>query len=341
MKMSDPKTPRSKSHSRSSDGGKSGKVLRAVLSCIFSFMVALSLFAASTACIVRGVLSEKYTISCIAPSYYDGLKESLEKDAWDYTIPTGIEPSVTKDIFDTATMKSDMENYIGSTFKIRKYTIDTSSQGAVLKERVYDFLKSEGTPTEPVNPADSEVELDEESVKAYNDAVEATNTAVDEYVDEIMELYRKSIKIAALDYIVKVGNEYQKYFPFLMIISVLFGLINGFFCMKVHRLPHRGLRYLVYAFGAGFLMTFTIPFIIYLNGFYNRLNIAPAYFKEFMIAYVKGALAMFMVVSQIWLLIAIILGVLVAILRKKRLRSEARPEEKGVSAEDDASLIIK
>ena len=75
-------------------------------------------------------------------------------------------------------------------------------------------------------------------------------------------------------------------------------------------------------------MTFLAPFLIYLNGFFNRLSITPVYFKEFIVAYVKGTLALFMVISQAWLLIAIILGVVVMILRKKRLKSAESSHEK-------------
>ena len=328
---------------KGTEKGGSKRVVRTILSCVFSFMVALSLFFLSTVCIVRIVLSESFLKSCITDSYYTGVKEDVETDAWDYTIPTGIDPSVTEGLFNEAMIRLDLENYISSTFKIRQYTINTSSQEEVLREKVMAFLEAEGTPTETVNPADSEVELDEESVNAYNEAVETMKSAVDDYVNDIMDIYRKRIKITALDYIVKYGNEYSNYFPLLLIISVLFGVLNGFFCMKVHRLPHRGLRYLVYAFSGGFLMTFLAPFIVYLNGFFNRLSITPVYFKEFIVAYVKGTLALFMVISQAWLLIAIILGIIVAVLRKKSLRNHSKSsgrreqenKEEGLNEEAD------
>ena len=303
------------------------RIIRTVLSCLFSFLTALSLLVISTACIARIVLSEDYMKFCMDPSYYEGLKESLDEEIWDYTIPTGIDPEVTEGIFDEATIRSDMEAFIENTFKIRQYTIDTSRQETALKEKVIAFLEAEGTPTEPVNVEDYETELDEDSVKAYNEAVEETNAAVDEYVSEIMEKYCKRIKTTPLDYVVKIGNDFQKYFPFLLIISILLGLINTFLCVKIHRLPHRGLRYLVYAFSGGFLMTFTAPFIVYLNGFYNRLGITPVYFKDFLAAFIKGALALFMITAQIWLLIAIILGIIVAVLRKKSIKN--RKESSG------------
>ena len=69
-------------------------------------------------------------------------------------------------------------------------------------------------------------------------------------------------------------------------------------------------------------MVFLAPFIAFLNGFYNRLGITPDYFKEYMVTYIKGVLAQFMIVSQIWLLIAIILGVVVLLLRKKAMKSD-------------------
>lgn len=326
--MNDQKTTAKNSRHVNHDNGKSKRIIRVVLSCIFSFMLALSLFIVSVVFVLRYALSEKYTISCIDSSYYTGLKKELEEDIWDYTIPTGIDPSVTVDIFDTKTIQNDLLAYIRNSFKIRQYTFNTSAQESVLRERVYSFLESEGVQTELVNPESSETELDEESVKAYNAAVNETNKAVDAYVSEIMDYYKKSLKIVGLDYLVKIGNEYQKYLSLLLIISILFGVLNGFLCVKVHKLPHRGIRYLVYGLGGGFLMTFTAPFIVYLTGFYNRLAISPDYFRGFLVAFIKGILALFMVTSQIWLLIAIILGFLVMILRKKRLRSDANSHEK-------------
>ena len=342
--MSNQNTTAKNSRHASSNRSNSKQIIRTILSCIFSFMLALSLFVFSIVLVVRFALSEKYTISCIDSSYYyTELKQNLEEEIWDYTIPTGVDPSVTVDIFDTETIQNDLQAYIGNTFRIRQYTINTSAQETVLKERVYAFLETEGTPTEPVNPEDSETELDEESVKAYNAAVDETNKAVDEYVSEIMDIYRKSIKLVGLDYLVKIGNEYQKYLSLILIISILFGALNGFFCMKVHKLPHRGLRYLVYGFSGGFLMTFIAPFIVYLTGFYNRLIISPDYFRGFLVAFIKGVLALFMVTSQIWLLIAIILGIIVAVLRKKSLRKHSKSsgrreqenKEEGLNEEAD------
>ncbi len=325
--MSNQNTTAMNSRHVSSEKGKSKRVIRAIISCIFSFMLALSLFVFSVVFVVRYALSEKYTISCMDSSYYTELKKDLEEEIWDYTIPTGIDPSVTVDIFATDTIQNDLQAYIGNTFKIRQYTINTSAQETVLRERVYTFLEAEGALTEPVDPEDSETELDEESVKAYNEAVDETNKAVDEYISEIMDLYKKSLKIVGLDYLVKIGNEYQNYFSLLLIISILFGALNTFLCIKVHKLPHRGLRYLVYGFSGGFLMTFVAPFIVYLTGFYNRLIIKPDYFKEFLVAFIKGVLALFMVTAQIWLLIAIILGIIVAVLRKKSIKN--RKESSG------------
>ena len=178
----------SRKHS-GSEKSSSKRIGRTILSCIFSFMVAISLFVFSTVCTVRIVLSESFLESCITDSYYTGVKEDVETDAWDYTIPTGIDPSVTEGLFNEAMIRLDLESYISSTFKIRQYTINTSSQEEVLREKVMAFLETEGTPTETVNPADSEVELDEESVNTYNEAVEATKSAVDDYVNDIMDIY--------------------------------------------------------------------------------------------------------------------------------------------------------
>ena len=302
------------------DGKKhSGKILRTIVSYLFSFLTALSLMILSLTCVVRIVFSEGYTKSCLAPEFFSGMEEKLIEEAKDYTIPTGLDPAVVDGVFDLSTIKSDVEANIDNTFKIRQFNVNTEKQEEALRANVISFLDSEGVSTIPVNPEDSEKELDEESVKAYNEAVSETENAVNEYVNEIMEMYRKRVKISALDYLVKLGNDYQKYFPFLLIISALFGLFSGFLCVKVHKLPHRGLRYLVYAFGGGFIMTFIAPFVLFVNGFYNRLSITPEYFKLFIVTYVKGAIEMLMAVSAIWLLIAIALLPLIYFLRKKYL----------------------
>ena len=310
---------------KSSDShGKSSKntIIRRVLSYLFAFLLSFSLFAISTVGVGRSVLSGGYTKSCLTDAYYNSLLQDLETKASDYTIPTGLEPTVIQNVFDLQTIKQDVNEYITSTFRIRKSSIDTTLFEEKLRSNVLDFLHSQEIPTEAVNEAESDVELDPESVAAYNNAVSETNKAVEEYVSDIMEIYRKNIKLAGLDYLAKAGNEYQKYFPYIFIILILAIALFVFLCMRLHRLPHRGLRFLVYAFSGGFLMTFLLPFVVYINGFYNRLNVSPQYFKEFMVAYIKGTLAQFMIVSQVWLLIAIVLLIIVAVLRKKSLRSK-------------------
>ncbi len=301
---------------------KNNSVLHTVLSLLFSFLLALSLMVFSFALVARVTLSETYVKHCLDQSYYNGLFQNLEDEVRDYTIPTGIDVSVVEGVFDKASTQLDVEAYIDGTFKVRQYMVDTSKQEQKLRDNVLEYLKSQDVPTEPVNPAESEEELDEESVNEYNAAVEETNRAVDEYVKDIMEIYRKKVKISAMDYLVKYGNDYQKYFPFVLIISILFAVINGFLCMKVHSLPHRGLRYLVYAFTAGFIMTFAAPFGVFAGGFYNRLNIRPEYFKNFISSFIRGALVEVLVVAAAWLLIALGLLLLTNYFRKKSLHSD-------------------
>lgn len=311
-----------KERSKSASSGSSKKIIRILVSYLFSFLLALSLLVLSVVCIAGYTLSEKYAKSCLSDSYFSGIKVNVEEAARDYTIPTGLDTSVVDNVFEIAKIRQDIETYIDNTFKIRKSTLDTSAEEARLRENVLEFLAEEGVSTKVVNPEESEVELDAESVEAFNNSVEETKRAVDEYVSEIISIYQKRIKLAGLDYLVKIGNDYHKYFPLLLIISILVAIISCFLCLKVHHLPHRGLRYLVYGFSGGFMMVFLAPFIAFLNGFYNRLGITPDYFKVYMVTYIKGVLAQFMIVSQIWLLIAIILGVVVLLLRKKAMKSD-------------------
>ena len=310
----------SKNTSNHSRNDKKKSAFHTVLSFLFAFLLAFALFAFSLIITVGYSLSRGYVNHCLDRSYVDGLTLTITDDIEDYTLPTGIDLTVTKDLFTQEKIEKDMRSYIESTFKIRQSTIDTTEQEEQLRQNVIAFLKESGSPTEMVNPEESEVELDQESVDAYNAAVEETHAAVEEYVSDIMEIYRKDIRITGLDYIVKTGNDFHKYYPYLIAILVLFALLNGFFCVKVHSLPHRGLRYLVYAFCGGALMSFAAPFALLVSGILNRLTIQPLYFRDFIARYAKGAAWQMILFAGLWFLCAFIVLAIVSSLRKKSMK---------------------
>ena len=314
---------------------KKKSTFHTVLSFLFAFLLAFALFGLSLIVTSGYILSKGYVNHCLDRSYIDGLMGTIHDDIEDYTLPTGIDLSVTKDLFPREKIEKDMRSYVDSTFKIRESTIDTADQEEQLKQNTLAFLKESGAPTEMVNPKESEKELDQESVDAYNAAVEDTYAAVDEYVSDIVEIYRKDLRITGLDYIVKAGNDYHRYFPFLVVIALLFGALNGFFCVKVHSLPHRGLRYLVYAFTGAALMSFAAPFALLVSGVLNRLTIQPSYFRDFIARYAKGAIWQMLLFAGLWFIIAFVVLAIVSSLRKKSMkrRHEGRHEHKSKEPE--------
>ena len=228
------------------------------------------------------------------------LSENVYNAAVDYTMPTGVDVSVLEGVFTEYTIREDVKNYVIHTFDDNSFEVDTTDIHNVLKANVDAFLREQG-----IDPA-------------------TETKAVEDYVEEICNIYRDRIKLPGINYLPRFSKLLRSYTLYVVIGAALFALINLFLCVKLHSYLHRGLRYVVYSFSGAALMTFAAPFVAYMNGFYKNLQISPNYFNHFIVTYIESVFGQMFIWAGAFLVLSIISLLVVAAMRKNVARKRKR-----------------
>ena len=275
---------------------KLSKVLKSGLEYFMALLLCLALFLLSVVLIARGILTNKYTISRLPKTYCANLYKDIQNSLSDYTIPTGLDVSVLDGVISEEQVEIDFNSVIRNSHPGDGYTLDTSTLEGKLNLNVTNFLEQNSV-------------IDEES-----------SAAVDKYVKEIGELYRKNIRLPGLDYIARLSEEYESKF-FIFLIAVLFvAVFFAFILVMLQRKPTKSLRFFSYAAGGVAAMMLIGPLVAMISGVYRHLGITPAYFNEYMVSYADGIMLRFVVVAAVWLAISVGFAVFARNMEKKRRR---------------------
>lgn len=273
-----------------------GKVVKIGVGYIMALFLCLALFLLTAVVVAKTVLTNKYTVSRLPKTYCASLYADIQNSLNDYTIPTGLDLSVLDGVISEEQVEIDFNSVIRNSHPGDGYTLDTSTLEEKLNLNVTNFLEQNSA-------------IDEES-----------SEAVDKYVREIGELYRKNIRLPGLDYIARLSEEFESKF-FIFLIAVLFiAVLFAFILVMVQRRPTKSLRFFSYATGGVAAMMLIGPLVAMISGFYKHLGITPDYFNAYMVSYADGIMIRFMVVAAVWLAISVGFAVFARNMEKKRRR---------------------
>ena len=336
-----------------------GKVAKTAAEFFLAILLCMTLFVFTVALIARSTLSTSYTISRIPSTYCKMLFDEIETTVDDYTFPTGLDTSVLDDVITQEQVEIDFNSCIRNPYPGSGFSLDTSQLEEKLNHNVINYLENlarnqaaeaeknrvdaEGLAKVPIN-GDGSDDSEEENTLGTVDTDgnvtlnEETLAAVDEYVKEIGDLYRKNIRMPGLDYLAGLGEEYAGKFIFCLIVPVFVAVLLGFLLIRLQMDANKSLRYFAYAIGGTAAMCILGPLFILIWGGYRHLGITPFYFNNFMVAYINGILIQFFVTAAVWVVITAALTVVVMRLesRAERAKTGERDMEEEDSEEDDS-----
>ena len=313
-----------------------GKIAKTAAEFFLALLVCLLLFGFTAVLIAKSTLSVNYTISRIPKTYTYRLFNEIDTSVRDYTIPTGLDPSVLEGAVTQEQLDIDFNSCVRNPYPASGFSLDTSGIEEKLNHNVINYLEdkvrkeAEETPDVdaplakvPVNGTGEEETVEDYSVGILNEdgsvtLHEDTLAAVDEYVHEIGDLYRKNVRLPGLDYLAGIGDEFDSKFIFFLIAPVLAAVICGFLMIRLQMDATKSLRYFSFATGGVAMMNIIGPVFVLIQGFYRRLGITPDYFNEFMVSYINGILLQFLVTAGAWIVITVCLAVLVLRLESKQ-----------------------
>lgn len=257
---------------------------RKIISYTFSFILSLFLLL-GTVCVVAltCLFSEGFFFSVINDDYYAAVLSDVITEAEDYTIPAEFDVSVLDGVFTVADVKHDVNGHVTAAFRGYSYTPDMETENNKLYANVAAYIAESG-------------------VKVEGDA----DTVIAAYIVEIDKIYLERVRLPGIN-LIKVAREKIKgVVTFALIVLFALSLILIVVLLKLYRYPHKGLRYVSYAAGGCTLMSFVLPFILYLSKVYAHVQVSPEYFYHFVTNYLRQILFSFMQAALIWLVLNIV-----------------------------------
>lgn len=260
---------------------------------IFAFVLSICIVVLAMSIIIRSALSTDVLLSCIPANYYESLRQDILTQTEDYTLPTGIDPSVLSDVFTEEQVKKDVIFCITNADPGGS-SLDTSALEAHILSNVEDFFASQN------------VEIDEDALGDLN-----------AYSKEIIDIYKRSVKLPGIDYITRIRAKFAQIMIYILIVTLLLGLACTILCLKLIPGMKRGLRYITEAIGGAGLMLIVFPVIMLIDRFYEHLNIRPVYFADTIASYVRSGLVKFVIVGGVMVIVYIVLSAILFTTKNK------------------------
>ena len=272
---------------------------RSVVSYVISFILSVFLLLA-TVCAVAYlcVFSESHLISLLGNGYYEGVLKNVVTSAEDITMPTGIDISVVDGVFDTETVKRDVDGYIKAAFRGEEYVPDTADSDARLYRNVSEFLDSH------------DVTL-----------VEDKKDTINAYINEVNAVYAKYTRLPGLGMISEYRVKYVKPVGIAFIALAVLSAVLAAVIIKMYHHPHRGMRFIAYAFGGTALMSFAAPLALLVSGRYEGIQLSPEHFYRFAVDYISDALTGCIIAAAVWLVLTIACVAAIYFMRQKLLQN--------------------
>ena len=267
------------------------------VSLLFSFFLSLLLVLTSVLVIVRIAFSESVIARLVqSEEYYEILLESIETQAQDYTIPTGIDTSVPTGVLDTDEIAYDLMNYVHYTFNSTPYEPNKTPLQKRVNARATEYYEKFG-------------DIDEE-----------TAAVIDAYAEDIANIYANNISIAGFSYVCEIESSFARLFPVFLFFAAagIFLLIRLFLRMQYY--PHKALRFVAYAAGGAALILLAGPLAFYLSKVYTKINIAsyPLYYLA--TSLIENTVILFFIAAGI---MAVITIALIAVATRMKAQMES------------------
>lgn len=270
------------------------KFLRKAVSVIFSFFLFLAM---TTLFFIVGIYfglfnDNNFLNKMNENNYYNEIYEKVTEKVTEVLDKADIPKSVGKKVFTLKRVYIDEKNYVEQTLNGNKYTINTEKLKSNLRKYVYQYLETEN------------ITLTEEIA-----------TGVDNVIELSVREYERIITFTLADYYQQYKGEFSKYVPIVLGISC--GLMVGLsiLLLMIHKRKYRGIRYIAYSTLGAALMNLLPAVYLLLSKKYERIQVQPKYYQNFLVSHIQSDLNMFIYVSIMGFVLFTILLLIIKFLK--------------------------
>lgn len=257
--------------------------LLAIFITMFSYLIGLNF----------GLFNINNLVDSMNVDFYIHMNEYIRKEAVNIAIPYGVDRSVFDNVFTMDITSIQASNRLRAQLKNESYEVNTSDVKQRLYANIDQFLSSKG----------------------YTLTAEQQNN-IDSLVEKVCEIYIDALTIPYMKQFARIGNTFNKYILYGMIIIFIMIVLNIVFLFLLNKYIHKCFRYISYATISASIMTAFLPIWALIDGFYRRIYISIEYVYTFFVNYIRNSIMIFVYISALLLAISAALIVLIWYRRK-------------------------
>lgn len=268
------------------------KRLRKICSFLFAFFASFFLLMIVVLSSARfTLLSPQYFLDQLeSNNYYEGTAMQLNRMIRQEAGPAGLPSELFDQYIKAEDIHEEMIAYEKAVLNRNEAAIDTST----LKVRLNEDIKKYASEKKIVINA-------------------AMQKNIDVFMNSILEKYQYLTQFPYLDVYASVTKMYAKaYVIAIPVLLTAFGIV----CLLLYKLYincQRRKRYFAYALIGSGLLCAALPMYLYINRFFEKININPQYMYNLMVNMMKD----FLIANIISGMVLIVAGLLIAFIKVK------------------------
>ena len=130
---------------------------------------------------------------------------------------------------------------------------------------------------------------------------------IDTVINDVCTEYTRMVRFQFVSFIKDYKSMYRNIAIWLLPLLVVLSAVIIFTLLKIHRYPHRGVRYTAISLASASMLNLCLPLYCLINKVYNRLDILPVYYEQFLQSYMENSLWAYVYVGAFGLLLTAIL----------------------------------
>lgn len=272
-------------------------IIKKLISSIFAFLLTL-LFFDLIVCIGLGIgvfNRQSVTNKLNESDYYNNLYDELYKKADEIVLQAGLPEKVLKNVITLEKVYAGSSNYVNRTLEGKKPEIRTDNLEKNLRDNINQYLSKQGiTQTDHIK------------------------SGINEVTERIQTEYRNAVRLRFVNYYSEYKSQFWNLMKFVIPFHMILIGILCFLLLKIHRYKHRGLRYINYALISSSLLVTLISACMLMYRGYEKLNIMPYYYRDFLKVYFKWDIQVFLYIGGLGLVFS---GLLISFTRFLKKRS--------------------
>lgn len=275
-------------------------LMKTLISSSFSFLLMILLVVLFVDFGLNlGFFNSKSIISTINKTYYyDKVYAETNKRAEEIVLQAGLPVTVLTDVITLDRVYIGGNNYVNGTLHGKKPKINTDKLKSDLKNNIDKYLKEQQiTSTSQIATTQAKV------------------------VSRIEKVYLTGVQLKYVDLLMAWKAHLGRIMLILLPLLIFIGAFLCYFLLRLHKNRHRGLRYMNYALISASILILAAAEFLLCRKDYEKLNVVPGYYKDFLIAYYRWDIQVFLYIGGIGILMAVVLISFTRFLRNKAANS--------------------